>query len=393
MFKTLIPFFERLFSLLVVFLLLASTTLWSGRFLGIDWLRASAESEDNIKLEISAPNEEELKVLGLTEKKLIPRDSMTWTVIENSDEKQGVVLSSSLFTEQFMGYAGSTPLFVYIDKKGKVQSVAAAENDETPSFFNRAAEGILNKWNGLSAKDALAEKVDVVSGATYTSQSLIDNVHSVLSVYTKSDMSKGYQPIIGWGRTIALFIVFTLGLVVSWRYRGIKWLRLIVLILNTGVTGFWCGQFLSLSILRGLVQNGTDIVLYLPTVIMLVLAIIMPYFGRKNYYCLWMCPYGSLQELAWKLPVPKIKVGAKTFKRMTQIRMGILMALLASLWMGIGFSLLDYEPFSAFIIPTATPAVMILAGAFIVIGIFIPNPLCQCVCPVGAMLNLAEEKK
>ena len=393
MFKKLIPFFERLFSLLVVFLLLASTVIWTGRFFGKDWLNGTTGSENNVKQTIEAPNTDEIAVLGLTDKELVPRDSMSWSVVSASKEEQGVVLSSSLFTKEFIGYAGTTPLFVYVDKKGTVQAVAPAANEETPSFFRRAAKGVLDKWNGLSAEKALAQEVDVVSGATYTSQSLINNVRSVLAVYVAADVDESYEPVIGWARTLALFAVFALGLITSWRYRGIRWLRLLVLILNTGVTGFWCGQFLSVSVLRGLIQNGTDVVLYLPTVVMLLMAIILPYFGKKNYYCLWMCPYGSLQEIAWKLPLPKVKIGAKAFKYMQKIRMAILMILLASLWMGVGLSALEYEPFSAFIITTAAPAVMILAAAFVILGIFIPHPWCQCVCPVGALLNLAEEKK
>ena len=393
MLKKTIPFLEHVFSLLVVFLLLASTTIWSGRLLGYDWLNSS-ESEQSVELTVAPPTEEEIGVLGLADKKLVPRDSMTWNVVSDSDAALGVVLSSSLFTKEFIGYAGTTPLFVYVDQDGKVQSVAPSANEETPGFFKRAAKGVLDKWNGLSAEEALNLEVDVVSGATYTSKSLISNVRSVLSVYVAADdMANTYEPVIGWPRTIALFFVFALGLLVASRYRGIHWLRLVVLVLNTGVTGFWCGQFLSLSILRGFVQNGTDIVLYLPTVVMLLMALILPFFGKKNYYCLWMCPYGSLQELAWKLPLPKVKVGAKVYKRMSQVRMAILMVLLAMLWMGFGLSVLEYEPFSAFIVSTAVPAVMILAAAFIVIGIFIPHPWCQCVCPVGALLNLAEEKK
>ena len=56
-------------------------------------------------------------------------------------------------------------------------------------------------------------------------------------------------------------------------------------------------------------------------------------------------------------------------------------------------TVLEYEPFSAFMVVTAAPAVMILAGIFVVLGIFIPHPWCQCCCPVGAVLNLAEKTK
>ena len=392
MLKKITPLVERLFSLLVVFLLLASTTLWSGKLMGYNWLRASEEAEI-VESDVPAPTKEQQTELGLEEMTLIQRDSITWTVKAKDESEKGLVISSMPFSKDLIGYAGTTPLFVYIDADNKVQSISVMENDETPGFFRHAAKGILKQWNELPVEEALAKEVDAVSGATYTSVSLIGNVKAVLAFQAALEQEKIIEPTIGWPRTIALFFVFALGLATTFYFRGKKWLRLTIMILNVGVTGFWCGQFLSLSILHGWIQNGVDLMLYLPTVVMLIIAIVMPYLGKKNHYCLWMCPYGSLQELAFQLPIPKIKVGAKVYKRMRQIRMAVLMLLLACLWMGFGLSILDYEPFSAFIINSAAPAVMVLAGIFVVAGIFIPHPWCQCLCPVGALLNLAEENK
>ena len=389
--KNIIPIVERLFSLLVVFLLLAATALWSGKFLGKDWLRVS-DQDKIVQVTVKAPNFREMTHLGLKGKTLVPYDSVSWRVVDQ-EQTLGIVMSSMPFTEKFTGYAGVTPLFVYIDEAGLVKGVAAMENDETPRFFRRAAHGILHQWDNLGVSEALETEVDAVTGATYTSLSLVGNVKAVLSAYAETDLMAHKEPAIGWVRTIALFVVFAIGLIVVWRFRGRKWIRLSVMVLNVVVTGFWCGQFLSLSILHGWVENGVDIMLYLPTFVMLVIAIVMPYLGKPNHYCNWMCPYGSLQELAWLLPLPKVKVGAKTYKRMAQIRMWVLMLLLAALWMGFGFSLMDYEPFTAFIVNSAAPTVMVLAGAFVVAGIFIPHPWCRCVCPVGTLLNLAEEKK
>lgn len=387
---------SRLFSLLLVFLLLASTTITTGQLLGYNWQKETTESADEKSAEkgISAPTEEEMICLGLEDKTIEPLDSMSWKVMGKSNEQEGFLVSSALQTDKFYGYNGSTPIFVYLDNSHTVKAVVASEkNDETPSFFREAKDGILNKWNGMNIKDAIAQEVDVVSGATYSSQSLIDNFRCSMAIYEETTLSHSYGPIIGWPKTIALFAVFAIGLAVAYRYKKVHWARTLVLVLNTAVTGFWCGQFLSFSILRGMIQNGTDFILYLPTVVMLVLAIILPYFKKKNYYCLWMCPYGSIQELAWKLPVRKIKIGAKGFKVMHHIRHAILALLIVLLWAGVGMTVLEYEPFSAFILATAAPAVMILAGAFVVLGIFIPHPWCQCCCPVGAVLNLAEKTR
>lgn len=392
------PILSRLFSLLLVFLLLASTTITTGELLGYNWQNKDTELETGtgkaVEQGIPAPTTDEMTNLGLENKTLIPLDSMSWKVINASKVQEGFLISSALQASKFMGYNGSTPIFIYIDNDHKIQAVTASEqHDETPSFYQRATEGILSQWNGLKVKDAIDLPVDVVSGATYSSQSLIDNFRTSMAIYEETSLSRSYEPVVGWTRTISLFIVFTIGLVVSFRFKKVRWMRTFVLILNTAVTGFWCGQFLSFSILRGMVQNGTNILLYLPTVVMLLLAILMPYFHKKNYYCLWMCPYGSLQELAWKLPLPKVKIGAKAFKVMHKVRLGILGLLIILLWTGVGMTVLEYEPFSAFIVVTAAPAVMILAGLFVLLGIFIPHPWCQCFCPVGAVLNLAEKTR
>ena len=389
--KKIIPLLERLFSLLVVFLLLAATALWSGKFLGREWLTVQDSAESG-KVILTPPSAEELRLLGIADMQLAERDTLSWTV-KSEGKKKGVVLSSEPFAEDHIAYAGTTPLFVYVSDKGIIKSIVPMENNETPSFFKRASDGILNEWNGLEIDEAVDKEVDAVTGATYSSQGLIGNVQTVLSAYADLGGYHFGQPTIGWVRTIALFLVFGLGLFATWRFKGKRWVRILTLILNVGITGFWCGQFLSLSLLRGWIENGVDVLLYLPTLVMLVIAVIMPYFGKANHYCNWMCPYGSLQELAWHLPLPKVKISAKAYRRMRKFRMGVLMVLLFCLWMGWGMSVLDYEPFSAFLLMAADPVVIVLASAFVIAGIFVPHPWCRCVCPVGTLLNLAEDKK
>ena len=393
MLNKILPIFERLFSLLVVFLMLSATTIWTGRFFGKDWsvMETPAKVES---LVTAAPGTVHLKKLGIEDKVLVPRDSTSWNVFTSDHKsKVGVVLSSEPYSRDVIGYAGTTPVFIYLDADDEVQAIVPGDNDETPSFFKRATRKILKAWNGMSVSDALPLEVDVVSGATYSSHALIANTRNAMAAYVEAEKINTSGPVIGWVRTIALFFVFAFGIFVSFRCKGKRWWRISVLILNVGVTGFWCGQFLCVSVLRGLIENGADVLLYLPTLMMLAIAIVMPYLGKRNHYCAWMCPYGSLQELAWRLPLPKLQVNAKTFKVLSKIRIAVLMILMFLLWMGYGAFLLEYEPFSAFIVTTAAPAVIVLAAVFVVLGMFFPHPWCHCVCPVGALLNLAEEKK
>ncbi len=386
----LITLFERLLSLLIVFLLLTATVLWSGRIFGseVGTLRAVTSP---IRMVVPVPEETLCSALGLKSSQLSPRDSATWHVTAETGEEAGVLLSSAPFANEVTGFAGPTPLYIYVDETGIVRSIVAADNAESPDFAKIATEELFGKWTGMEADGVVAKRVDAVSGATFTSNSLINNAKLTLGAYLKKqNEQRRAAPAIGWSRTVAVFFVLLLGFVTAWRYRRVRWLRFVVLVLNVVVTGFWAGQFLSLTILRGWIENGLSPLLYLPTVVMLAVAIIMPYLGKRNYYCTWICPYGSLQRLAWELPLPKIHLSDKSYRRMRRFRTYVLMALLLALWMGYGLQLLDYEPFTAFLLSAAAPAVVVLGGAFVVAGIFIPTPWYCCLCPVGELLSIAE---
>lgn len=384
-------YLEHLLSLLVVFLLLVATAVWTGSLFG---QKIGGEEQTAVTNLVTAPTDVTLEALNLSPKtvSLAPLDSAAWQVSDAAGRLLGTIVSTAPYAPKAQGFAGPTPLYIYLNAEGRIQEIAAADNAETPDFFERAFSGTMAHWKGLTAEAGADLKVDGVSGATYSSIALVENMHAALAIRANATHETAMQqPAIGWPATAAVIAVLLLGIVAAWRYRGVKPLRIVVLLFNVGVLGFWTGQFLSLSLLRGWISNGLDPVLYLPTVLMLLVAIVMPWLGRKRHYCTWVCPFGSLQELAYRLPLPKIKVSPKAFKVMTKIRVGVLAVLLVLLYLGIGSSLLDYEPFTAFLVTNAAPAVIALAATFIVAGLFVPNPWCKCCCPVGSLLDLSEE--
>lgn len=98
--------------------------------------------------------------------------------------KQGnvtVINTTSLATD-IEGYVGQTPVKVYI-QNDKVLRVEALENEETPKYFDMVVKGLLKKWNGKPVKTAEKMKVDVVTGATISSEAVIENVRRGISYY------------------------------------------------------------------------------------------------------------------------------------------------------------------------------------------------------------------
>ena len=99
-------------------------------------------------------------------------------------KKKGVyTINTTTLSQEVKGYNGPTPLLITV-QKDKVTKVEALENSETPGFFQRMKDGgLLEQWNGKTVDEALAAKVDVVAGATYSSNAVIENVRLGLNYY------------------------------------------------------------------------------------------------------------------------------------------------------------------------------------------------------------------
>lgn len=102
-----------------------------------------------------------------------------------SKEDGLTVINTTSLSEDVEGYAGTTPLKIYI-KKDKIERIEALRNVETPKYFALIKRDLLSKWNGLTVKKAVAQQVDVVTGATYSSEAVIENVRRGLDYYQKN---------------------------------------------------------------------------------------------------------------------------------------------------------------------------------------------------------------
>ena len=92
------------------------------------------------------------------------------------------VINTTTLGKDVQGYLGTTPLKIHIEKN-KVVKIEALKNQETPKYFLKVKKALLDKWNGLKVKDAKALKVDAVTGATYSSEAVIENVKLGLDYY------------------------------------------------------------------------------------------------------------------------------------------------------------------------------------------------------------------
>lgn len=312
------------------------------------------------------------------------------------------VVNTRVLAKDVQGYGGPVPLKIHIDKDGRLTAIEAEPNAESPSFFDRAKE-LFSRWQGKTIDEAMAEDVDAVSGATFSSKAIIRNVQRGLA-YAKqhglADGGKGAQEksaertvATGWtlGSIVALIAVL-LGAVVP-LFTNNRRLHLVQLVVNVVVLGLWTGTFVSYTLFLRLFAGGVSLsaigTLAAP-LLMLIVALLYPLAGRSGHYCAHVCPFGSAQELAGKLSRRKLRITPRVLRVLTALRnllWGVLMALLLT---GTCTAWIDYELFTAFIYSSASVWVIVLAMLFLVLSVWVPRPYCRFVCPTGALLKSVE---
>ncbi len=98
--------------------------------------------------------------------------------------KNGIAIVNTSSIVKARGLNSKTPIKIYI-KGNKITKIESLPNQETPAVF-ASAERLLKKFIGKSVDEASTMKVDGVSGATYSSKALIQNVRGGLKYYKEN---------------------------------------------------------------------------------------------------------------------------------------------------------------------------------------------------------------
>jgi len=299
------------------------------------------------------------------------------------------IYSSEPYGADIKGFAGATPVFIAIEN-GTIKAVVALPNGETPSFWGRVEQkGILQQWVGVRLKEVATYAPDVVSGASMSSTAVNQTIFLTLSHITSIQSAHAYGAMDWNAKTIVALLVLLTGLIVAFGFRRREY-RTALLFLNVLVLGFWTGTFISISLLLNWLNNGVHLFSALVLLLMLVLAVVLPFLGKKNYYCMWVCPFGSAQELMGKLPVKKWRINPKTMQQLRVFRMVLFLVLVVLMWLGVAMDWVNYELFSAFLFESANTFVLIFALLFLLLSLVVHRPYCRTLCPTGLLLEWSQ---
>ena len=101
-------------------------------------------------------------------------------------EKDGTyVVNTTTLAKDVEGYNGTTPVEVYI-KKNKIVKVVPLKSQEGPKYVAKVKKGMLSKYEGMNVKKGTVADVDAVTGATFTSEAIKENVKRAVAYYKKN---------------------------------------------------------------------------------------------------------------------------------------------------------------------------------------------------------------
>lgn len=320
-----------------------------------------------------------------------------WQKLGAAGDITETVICSKKYASDINGYGGPIALFIHLDAEDKIMKITVGENYETPFFLDNVLKSdFFNQFAGESIKLFDRSQYDTVTGATVSSSAIIASVGKAGGAYSSLLSDKPVVPVSQtmdkslFYKNVLALMVFLFALLLFLFFKGSKLFRLIQLFLNVIVLGGVCGTMLSMQTFLNLVNNGINFTTALVPVIIIATILILNFFGKKNFYCTWVCPFGSAQELVGKITKINISFGKKYQIVLNNLRTSAWLSLLFFSWItGLTF-VFDYEPFTVFLLTQAAAPVLMIAGVFLFLSVFVKKCWCKYFCPTGATFNFIQ---
>lgn len=324
-----------------------------------------------------------------------PGRASLWSVQDGEGQHLGALLRTSPAADNIVGYQGPTDSLVAVGTNNRVLAVSLkASYDNEPyvryvredGHFSAVFAGM--SLGQLAQLDLDAAEVDGVSGATMTSQAMAEGLVKAAAEFARREAVRERAGLSLTPRDLATAAVVLVGLFVAFTRLGKRRaLRLGFQVLVVAYLGFVSGDMVSQALLVGWAQNGAPWRMAAGLVLLTATAFLVPVTTRRQPYCHQLCPHGAVQQLIrnrlpWRFVVP--------------MRLGRLLSLLPALLLGwvlfvamcrLPFSLVDIEPFDAYLLGIAGWATITVAVVGLAASLFVPMAYCRFGCPTGTLLN------
>ncbi len=322
----------------------------------------------------------------------IPGSSSRWRVLDAGRAELGTLLRTSPAADAVVGYQGPSDTLVGFGSDGRFTGLTLLKtyDNEEYAVYLREDEYYPAQFKGrtlaeLAGLDWRAEGIEGVSGSTLISDSITEGM--VLAA--QAERAASTRPPLDWKpRDIGTALVVLFGLVIGMSsLRSDERLRVVFSCVLVGYLGIVNGDMLSQALLVGWAQHGVPWQTASGLVLLTAAALLIPITTKRNVYCSHLCPHGALQQLVkrrlpWQAEVPK-----RLARALRPLPFALLAVCVLVPMTGSAFSLVDLEPFDAWVYTVAGWPTLAVAAVGLTASLFVPMAYCKHACPTGAVLE------
>ncbi|MFT4556905.1 MAG: FMN-binding protein [Planctomycetales bacterium] len=318
-------------------------------------------------------------------------------ILNAKDALLGFVFRTSPPADNLVGYQGPTDTLIMLDVDEKILGIRLRHSFDNEPYLTyvKDEDYFLNLFNGrslteLAELDVFEARIEGVSGATMTSMNVADAL--VLAAKRVSTRSETPPPVVTTttlvARQLATLTVLIAGLIIGLsRLRKFRLARLILLTSVILILGQMNGDMLSLATLVGWAQNDIPWTIAVGLVAVSIVALLVPSVSRHQIYCHQLCPHGAVQQLGKKRLSVQLELPTVLRLSLPVLPFILLVWCVVVSMLHLPFSLVDLEPFDAWVYHAAGTATIAIAIIGLGASLFVPMAYCRYGCPTGALLN------
>jgi len=324
-----------------------------------------------------------------------------WHRVRDADgQTMGFALRTSPASDDLMGYAGPTESLVAIAPDEKtIVAVRLRTSYDTREYVDRVRDDerylelpkgkTIPQWAAIDFKQA---GIEGVSGATQTSFAVMEGVRRRMAAEAAAANTPApVAPPLWKTLDLGLLLVVMGGLAMAFtRLKGRGWLRVAWQILLVAGFGLWFGDLLSLAMLAGWARHGVPWRSSPVLVLLVVVALAIPWGTRQQIYCHQFCPHGVLQEWLGRVKRWRVSLPPALSRVLGYLPNALLLAAFVLSLTLVTFDLSQLEPFDAWILKQAAVVSSVIAVVGLIVSLFIPQAYCRFGCPTGALLKLVR---
>ncbi len=292
------------------------------------------------------------------------------------------------------GWGGPLSLALLVDGEGRIQRVLVLDHNETlPFFYRLEKKDFFRQFESRHVADPLwpGEDVDTVTQATVSSEAFTEAIrkgaHAVgREVFGLEIRERPPQWRIGWeeGFLALLFAAAYLSM-----RSGLRVLRYLVMAAAFFFLGLHLNASLSIAHYGGLLLGFVPRVITHPFWWILVCgALLTAFLLKRNLYCHALCPFGTLQELNYRISGSNLPVAKSLVRAVRALPYFLTWLALMCVFLTSNPTSGAYEPFPTLFSLEGMEIQWLILAAAILGSLFMKRFFCRFFCPVGIALGL-----